>query len=134
MVTTENGEMKTEGMPSKAHNAGPPADLLAVAFGRVDRLALGLAIGLVAGTAVFLATVILLLKGGEVIGPHLALLGQYIPGYAVSWRGSLTGGAGGFLGGFVAGWTTAFFRNLAVDVYVFACAFWSRLNRFLDDA
>ena len=126
--------MKTESMPSKAHNAGVPADLLAVAFARLDRLALGLAIGLVAGTAVFLATVILLLKGGEVIGPNLALLGQYIPGYAVSWRGSLTGAAGGFLGGFVAGWTTAFFQNLALDAYMHGCAFWSRLNRFLDDA
>jgi hypothetical protein len=126
--------MKTERLASKAHDAGIPAELLAVALARLDRLALGLAIGLVAGTAIALSTVILLLKGGKLIGPHLALLGQYIPGYEVSWRGAITGGAGGFLAGFVGGWTTAFLQNLALDVYVFGVAFWSRLNRFLDDA
>lgn len=126
--------MKTERMSSKEHEASVPHDLLAVAFARLDRLALGLAIGLVVGTAILLATVILLLKGGEVVGPNLALLGQYIPRYTVSWPGSVIGAIGGFAAGFVAGWTTAFFQNLVLDAYVFACSFWSRLNRFLDDA
>ena len=126
--------MKAERMSSKEHEASVPHDLLAVAFARLDRTALGLAIGFVAGTAIFLATVILLLKGGEVIGPNLALLGQYIPTYTVSWPGSLVGAIGGFAAGFIAGWATALFQNLVLDAYVFACGFWSRLNRFLDDA
>ena len=108
-------------------------ELIAKAFARIDRLALGLAVGLVAGISLFLATVILILKGGEPLGPNLSLLGQYIPRYSVSWTGSLIGGAGGFIGGFVVGWAFALISNLTVVTYIFACAFWVRLNRFLDE-
>ena len=33
----------------------------------------------------------LLIKGGPVIGPHLGLIGNYLPGYTVSWQGAFVG-------------------------------------------
>ncbi len=47
--------------------------------------------GLVAGLALFLATAWLVLKGGPVVGPHLALLSEFFIGYRVSLVGSLIG-------------------------------------------
>jgi hypothetical protein len=111
-----------------------PDDLLTDAFARIDPLALGLAVGIVAGTVILTATAILLLKGGAVVGPHLVLLEQYIPGYSVSWTGGLMGWLGGFSAGFIAGWAVAFLRNLFILLYLYGCAFWARLDRFLDDA
>src|SRR5262249_38660465 len=99
----------------------------------IDRLSLGFAVGLVVGATVFLATVILVLKGGEQIGPNLSLLGQFIPGYSVTWPGTLIGGIGGFVGGFAFGWGVGFLSNLADVTYIYASAFWVRLNRFLDE-
>jgi hypothetical protein len=37
------------------------------------------------------ATDILVLKGGETVGPHLGLLSVYLPGYSVTFVGSLVG-------------------------------------------
>jgi len=39
----------------------------------------------------FVATNFLILRGGETVGPHLGLLGVYLPGYSVSFVGSLIG-------------------------------------------
>ena len=108
-------------------------DVLVRVFARIDRLALGVAVGIVAGAVVFLATIILVIKGGDPIGPTLGLLGQYIPGYTVSWSGSLIGGVGGFAGGFAIGWMIAFLRNFVIATYFHVSSFWMRLNRFLDD-
>ena len=123
----------SENMPRKADDALRADEVLVKVFARLDRLSLGLSIGIVVGATVFAATVILLLKGGDPLGPNLALLNQFIPQYSVSWHGSLIGGAGGFIAGFSIGWSIAFLRNLILAIYVFACAFWARLNRFLDD-
>jgi hypothetical protein len=66
----------------------------------------------------FAATLFLALKGGEVVGPNLQLLGQYFPGYRVTAAGSLIGLGYGLLSGFVAGWSFALLRNLSVFLYV----------------
>ena len=58
---------------------------------RLNARAWGVAMGLLCGLGLFLATNILLLKGGPVIGPRLALLGVYLPGYKVTFGGSLIG-------------------------------------------
>jgi hypothetical protein len=60
-------------------------------FAKLDRWAFGAALGIVMGSVLFVATLILALKGGDVVGPHLALLAQYFPGYRVSVGGSLLG-------------------------------------------
>ncbi len=83
-------------------------------FPRVDGVALGAATGVVVGALLFLATVVLVLKGGPAVGPRLGLLGQFLPGYTVSIPGALVGLAYGLGGGFVAGWTFATLRNLTL--------------------
>ncbi|HJQ85128.1 MAG TPA: NAD(P)/FAD-dependent oxidoreductase [Candidatus Binatia bacterium] len=86
-------------------------------FGKLDRIALGLALGLVGGVGLFLASLFLLVKGGPHVGYHLNLLGQFLPGYRVSSAGMFVGLAWGLVGGFVAGWTFAVLRN-AVALFV----------------
>jgi hypothetical protein len=58
---------------------------------RLNAAVHGLVTGLVAGLGLFIATNWLVLKGGEVVGPHLALLGQFFVGYRVTFVGSLIG-------------------------------------------
>lgn len=70
------------------------------ALARVNARAWGIAIGLMLGGGLFLATVILLLQGGENVGQHLNLLRVYLPGYRVSGAGTLIG----FVYGFVIGY------------------------------
>jgi hypothetical protein len=72
----------------------------------------GLVTGLVAGLAIFVATNWLILKGGTVVGPHLALLGQFFIGYRVTFVGSLVGFAYAFVLGFVVGYGVARMYNL----------------------
>lgn len=71
---------------------------------RLDAMLTAITTGLVAGLGLFVATNVLLLKGGHPIGPHLALLAQFFPGYTVTFAGSLVGFAWGFVTGFAAGY------------------------------
>lgn len=93
-------------------------DTLTQVFARLEPTAFGLSVGSVAGALLFLATLFLVLKGGDVVGPHLRLLGEYLPGYTVTLSGSLLGLAYGFAVGFVAGWTYSFLRNVAMFLYM----------------
>ena len=95
-----------------------PDEVLIQAFAKLDKVALGLAAGIIMGLGLFLATIILLIKGGNPVGPNLALLGQYFIGYTVTWKGSLVGLAYGGVSGFILGWSTAFLRNFFVAMYV----------------
>jgi len=58
---------------------------------RLNELVTGIAVGLCAGLVLFCATNFLVLKGGDVVGPHLALLGQVFIGYRVTFVGSFIG-------------------------------------------
>lgn len=80
----------------------------------LDPKAFGVAVGVVAGVGVLLATVILLVNGGDEVGPNLGLLSQYFVGYSVSLVGALIGTAYGFLTGFVAGFSFAGLRNVLI--------------------
>lgn len=71
----------------------------------------GVVAGLVVGFGIFLATNWLVLKGGNQVGPHLGLLGQFFIGYQVTFVGSLIGFAYGFVSGFVAGYSVAMIYN-----------------------
>jgi hypothetical protein len=46
---------------------------------------------MVGGSAIFVATAWLLIRGGENVGQHLSLLSHYFPGYSVSWTGAFLG-------------------------------------------
>src|SRR6266446_10762271 len=72
----------------------------------------GLVSGILLGGVIFLATNWLILKGGEPVGPHLALLGQFFVGYRVTFVGSLIGLGYGFITGFLAGYLVAMLYNL----------------------
>jgi protoporphyrinogen oxidase len=83
----------------------------------LDPFALGCAVGSVGSIMVFFATVILLLKGGGIIGPTLSLIGQFLPGYKVSWTGAILGMVETGIFGFFFGSLTAWLRNLAISLY-----------------
>ena len=91
---------------------------LLVAVARVDPVALGAALGVVGGLAVFTATLAVVLRGGEPIGPNLELLAQYFIGYTATPAGSVVGLLYGAAAGFGVGWLTATLRNSIVSVYL----------------
>ncbi len=76
----------------------------------------GIVTGLVVGLGIFIATNWLVLKGGDPVGPHLALLGQYFIGYRVTFVGSLIGLGYGFVTGFIGGYAVARIYNWLVDL------------------
>ena len=75
----------------------------------------GISAGLFMGLGLFAVTIWLVLKGGETVGPHLALLGQYFIGYSVTWGGSFIGLAYGFVLGYCIGFAYARIYNWVVD-------------------
>jgi hypothetical protein len=83
---------------------------------RLNATVQGIVTGTLTGLAVFIATNWLLLKGGAVVGPHLALLGQFFIGYKVSFAGSLVGLAYGFVTGFVIGYSVSTLYNWIADL------------------
>ena len=92
-------------------------ELIEMAFAKLDPVALGVALGTVSGFLIFLATAILVIKGGPVVGPMLSLLGNFLYGYDVTWGGSLVGLIEGGLGGFAIGYLGATFRNWGMKAY-----------------
>ena len=62
-------------------------DVMERAFGRLDPVALGAAVGAVAGIALAALTAVLLVRGGSLVSFHLKRLGHFLPGYTVSWPG-----------------------------------------------
>jgi hypothetical protein len=79
---------------------------------RLNATVQGLVFGTLLGGLIFVATNWLVIKGGEPIGPHLALLGQFFIGYRVTFIGSLIGLGYGFITGFLAGYLMAMLYNL----------------------
>ena len=92
---------------------------LASVLAPIDRRAFGVAVGTVCGLGVFLLTAADLMRQPKP-GLNLVLLGQYFPGYAVSWAGALVGLAWAFAAGFCAGWFMASVRNLGIAAWIFA--------------
>jgi hypothetical protein len=82
---------------------------------RLDATAQALAAGFLAGLAIFVATNWLVLKGGPVVGPNLALLAQFCPGYTVTFAGSFVGFAYGLIYGAAAGYAVSWIYNRFVD-------------------
>lgn len=95
-------------------------DAVAHVFPRLDPSAFGIAAGLAAGLGLWLATIVLVLKGGLEVGPRLGLLNQFFPGYSVTPIGSFIGLGYGFLSGFIGGFGIAFMRNSIMFLYMVA--------------
>lgn len=75
----------------------------------------GVSTGLFVGLGLFIVTIWLVVKGGETVGPHLALLGQYFIGYSVTWIGGFIGLLYGFAVGYCIGYAYARIYNWVVD-------------------
>jgi len=89
-------------------------DIILTRVIRLNALVQGMVTGLLGGLAIFVATNLLILKGGPVVGPHLALLGQFFIGYRVTFLGSLIGFTYGFATGFCVGYFMATVYNRMV--------------------
>ena len=72
---------------------------------------LALVIALITGLGLLTVTAILLFKGGENVGAHLQLLGQFLPGYTVSWGGAFAGLLYGLVLGALSGFVFATIYN-----------------------
>jgi len=83
---------------------------------RLNANILGLVLGIIGGLLVFVTTNFLILKGGAVVGPHLALLRNFFPYYSVTFLGSLVGFFWALLFGYVAGFVIASLYNLVVKL------------------
>jgi hypothetical protein len=70
---------------------------------RLNSKAWGAATGLLAGLTLFLATIVLVLKGGQNVGEHLGLLSVYLPGYRVTIMGAFLGFVYMFVIGYALG-------------------------------
>lgn len=73
---------------------------------RVNARAWGIASGLLLGLGLAIATIILIVKGGAVVGPHLGLLGMVLPGYTVTPFGACVGFVYMFVIGYALGRVT----------------------------
>jgi protoporphyrinogen oxidase len=114
-----NGDrmVPTRVSPERAPSEILPDEIIDAAFARLDPLALGVAIGVVLGMGIFLATAVLLLKGGRVVGPTLSLVSNYLIGFEVSWAGAFIGLIEAGAGGFAFGYLAASLRNLGMAAY-----------------
>lgn len=91
-------------------------EILSAVFAKMDVLALLIAAGVLCSLGLFLATAVLLLQPvpeSYPVGPHLSALADYLPGYSVSWTGSIVGAFYGFLVGAVVGFASGVYWNLA---------------------
>ena len=90
---------------------------LQAAIRTLNARAWGIAGGLVLGVGLFLATVILLLSGapeGQHVGPTLGLLSYFLPGYSVSFPGSIVGFVYMFVIGYAVGRSVGMVYNKLV--------------------
>lgn len=122
-ATTSPGE----GAPPSGGRAAalaPPAGLsydrrdliVAWAFARLDAFAFALASAAVAGLALLALTLVIVLKGappGVPVGPHLAHLAAYFPGYTVTIPGAFLGAGYGAIAGAALGGLIALLWNCA---------------------
>ena len=113
-------EISEEAQVSTNDVAAAVDGVLTRVFLKLDRVAFGLSTGITTGVVLFLATLTLVLKGGDVVGSNLQLLSQYSPAYTVTLSGSVVGLFDGFVSGFIGGWVYAFLRNSLTFLYIAA--------------
>ncbi len=94
--------MSLQSDPARAE-ARPDSQTLDTVLVRVNARAWGLATGLLLGLGLFVLTNVLVLRGGQDVGMHLGRLSQVLPGYDVSFVGSLVGFVYAFVIGYALG-------------------------------
>ena len=93
-------------------------EVIIKAFARIDKFAFATALGSVCGLAIFIATLLLIMKGGKVTDLNLHLLRHYFIGYTVTVKGAFIGMGYSFFWGFVWGWLAAYLRNLFLGYFI----------------
>ena len=93
-------------------------DMLDGAFPKLDPLSLGMSLGTVLGIGLLLATLFMIVTGGDASGKTLTLLAQFYPGYSVTAVGGFVGLGYGILTGFALGWGYALLRNAITALYL----------------
>lgn len=114
------------------HEKVLPDEAFIQTFFRMDKVGLAFAIGTVSGLLIFITTLWLIIKGGEVIGSNLQLLGQYFVGYSVTIKGAFIGMGYSFLWGFLFGWLFAYLRNLFLGFFIYRVKRKAELLSFRD--
>jgi len=94
-------------------------------FAKVDKTAFAVASGLIFFLGMFAITALLMIKGatpGIPIGPNLQLLNDFLPGFNVTWFGSIIGSIymgiiGAIIGLLIASlWNLTHFLYLAIII------------------
>jgi hypothetical protein len=121
---------------TKSSLTSPLTDkILIQTVARLDRMALGITLGILFGAGIFFITNFLILKGGNLPGLTLSRLNQYFFGYTVTFIGSFIGLFYGFITGFILGWFIALLRNFVISIYLFIAKFRARMisvNNFIE--
>jgi hypothetical protein len=86
-------------------------ELIRAAVARLRAGITAVVFGMVCGLGLAVATSWLLVRGGPEVGRTLGLLGNFFPGYTVTWPGVLVGLLYGFVFGASVGWFTATIYN-----------------------
>lgn len=90
------------------------AETITRVFPKLDPVSFGLSAGITGGLGIFIATLFMLINGNETLSSYAGLLGQFLPGFSVSWRGALLGMLDMFIFGFAFGSMAAYCRNLII--------------------
>ena len=85
------------------------------AVARIQTSVLTVVFALISGCGLFLMTVWLLIRSGKRVGLHLQLLGNYFPGYSVTWHGSVIGFFYAAVVGGLIGWSIGTIYNKVVS-------------------
>lgn len=115
MTHDEANNLYDQAVTQRQNGASREEQLIKRAVIRLNGNVLGFVIGTLAALAVFIATNFLVLKGGEVVGPHMRLLDQFFWGYTVTFIGSFIGAAYSFVTGYVCGLLVSWIYNAVVN-------------------
>lgn len=86
------------------------------AVAKIQTSVMTVVFALFGGLGLFLMTVWLLIRNGPNVGAHLRLLGNYFPGYSVTWLGSVIGLFYGVVIGGLIGWAIGTLYNKIVGM------------------
>ena len=86
------------------------------AIARIQTGVLTIVFAALGGLGLFLMTAWLVVKDGPNVGAHLRLLGNYFPGYSVTWLGSIVGFFYGAVVGGIIGWSVGTIYNRVVGI------------------
>jgi hypothetical protein len=115
-------------LPQPESNNDP--SLLLRAFAPLHRAAMGVAWGVVAGGLLGVATLVLVLRGKDMLS--FGLLGQFFWGFSVSWSGVFIGLVWGCAVGFVLGYGFALVRNAVVWLWLTVIRSRAEIDQYSD--